>query len=66
VTAPSTGAPFSWNVAGLLADSAGAERHLEVHDATIDLGEDLELARPINGRVRLLHTNRGIIALADL
>jgi uncharacterized protein len=66
VTGPSTGAAFTWNVAGLLADSAGAERHLDVHDATTDLGEDLALGRPINGRVRLLHTNRGIIALADL
>ena len=66
MTGPSTEAPLTWNVAGLLADAPGAERHLEVHDATIDLGEDLVLARSINGRVRLLHTNRGIIAAADL
>ena len=34
--------------------------------STIDLGEDLRLADPIDGRVRLLRTNRGILASADL
>jgi len=45
VTDSSTEAPLAWNVAGLLSDAAGAERHLDVHDATIDLGEDLQ--RPV-------------------
>ena len=31
-----------------------------------DACEDLRLARPIDGRVRLLRTNRGILAHADL
>ena len=58
--------PLAWNVAGLLADDPGADRIYEVADVKIDLGEDLELARPIKGRVRLLRTNRGILAHADL
>jgi len=58
--------PLAWNVAGLLADDPGADRILDVDDVTIDLGEDLRLARPIDGRVRLLRTNRGILAHADL
>ena len=58
--------PLAWNVAGLLADDPGADRIYEVEDVKIDLGEDLELARPIKGRVRLLRTNRGIFAHADL
>jgi uncharacterized protein len=33
---------------------------------SIDLGPDLALASPIVGRVRLLRTNRGILAQADL
>ena len=33
---------------------------------TIDLGEELSLAGPVEGRVRLLRTNRGILANADL
>lgn len=58
--------PLTWNVAGLLAEDPGAERTHIVHDVEIDLGEDLRLAAPIEGRVRLLRTNRGILANADL
>jgi uncharacterized protein len=58
--------PLAWNVAGLLADDPGADRIYEVEDVAIDLGDDLRLARPIDGRVRLLRTNRGILAHADL
>ena len=58
--------PLAWNVAGLLADEPGAERLHDVSGVTIDLGEDLRLARPIDGRVRLIRTNRGILAGADL
>jgi len=57
---------LAWNVAGLLADDPGADRVYEVEGVSIDLGEDLRLARPIDGRVRLLRTNRGILAHADL
>ena len=60
------GPPLLWNVAGLLADTAGAERDYAFEGVTIDIGEDLRLARPIDGRVRFLRTNRGIIALADV
>ena len=58
--------PLAWNVAGLLADEPGADRHYAVDGAAIDLGEDLRLAEPIGGRVRLLRTNRGILASADI
>lgn len=58
--------PLAWNVAGLLADDPGADRIHEVGDVRIDLGEDLRLAAPIEGRVRLLRTNRGILAHADV
>jgi uncharacterized protein len=37
-----------------------------VEGVVIDLGEDLRLAEPIEGRVRLIRTNRGILAAADL
>jgi uncharacterized protein len=59
-------APLAWNVAGLLIDEPGAERLLDVIDARIDLGDELRLAEPIAGRVRLVRTNRGILATADL
>ena len=57
---------LAWNVAGLLADEPGADRVYDVDGVTIDLGEDLRLEEPIGGRVRLLRTNRGILASADL
>ncbi len=59
-------APLAWNVAGLLSDDPGADRVFDVEDARIDLGDDLRLAEPIAGRVRLVRTNRGILAHADL
>ena len=55
-----------WNIAGLLADDPGADRVHEISDAAVDLGEDLRLSQPIAGRVRLLRTNRGVLAHADL
>ena len=58
--------PLVWNVVGLLADGPGADRVHEIDDVNISLGDDLRLAGPIAGRVRLLRTNRGIVATADL
>jgi DUF177 domain-containing protein len=57
---------LAWNVAGLLADGVGAARTYDVRDVAIDLPEDLELAAPIAGQVRLTRTNRGILADAHL
>ncbi len=58
--------PLLWNVAGLLGDVVGADRTYEVSDVRIDLPDDLRLAAPIAGRVRLARTNRGILAEARL
>jgi uncharacterized protein len=58
------GSPLTWNVAGLLADDPGATRDYIVAGATIDLGEDLRLADPIEGHVRLSRTNRGLLVSA--
>jgi uncharacterized protein len=58
--------PFAWNVAGLLTQDPGAERVYDVRGVQIDLGDDLGLAEPLDGRVRLVRTNRGILASADL
>ena len=56
---------LTWNVAGLLADPPGSERVYPIDDVRIDL-DDLHLAAPIAGRVRLQRTNRGILATADV
>ena len=57
--------PLAWNVAGLLADAPGAERIYPIDGVRIGL-DDLTLAAPIDGRVRLQRTNRGILAHAEL
>jgi uncharacterized protein len=58
--------PFVFNVAGLLADAVGAERSFDVADSRIDLPDELVLAAPIAGHVRLSRENRGVLATARL
>jgi uncharacterized protein len=58
--------PLVWNVAGLLDDEPGATRDYVVSGATIDLGDDLRLADPLEGLVRLARTNRGLLVVAEL
>jgi uncharacterized protein len=57
--------PLVWNVSGLLGETAGAVRDYAVEGVTIDLGDDLRLAAPIDGRVHVARTNRGLIVTAD-
>jgi uncharacterized protein len=54
--------PFSFNAAGLLTGELGAARTYEIEGASLDLPDDLELSRPIEGTVRLRRENRGILA----
>jgi uncharacterized protein len=66
MSAQPTDRPLAWNVAGLLGDDVGASRSYDIADATIELPEELVLASPIAGQVRLTRTNRGILADARL
>jgi uncharacterized protein len=66
MSAPSSDRPFTWNVTGLLADGVGAHRGYDVVDARVELPDELVLAAPITGHVRVTRTNRGIIADARL
>jgi uncharacterized protein len=66
VTAHEVGDPLTWNVAGLLSEGLGSTRAYGVAGVTIDLGEDLRQADPIEGEVRLARTNRGLLVEADL
>lgn len=58
--------PLVWNVAGLLGEAPGAERAVPIERVELALAEDLRLALPISGEVRLIRTNRGILAGAGL
>jgi uncharacterized protein len=58
--------PFVFNVAGLLGDVVGAERAFDIADVRIELPDDLVLAEPIAGHIRLTRENRGVLATARL
>jgi len=57
-------APLTYPLAGLLAEPYGTTRQFEVHGVTIPLPDDLRLAGPIEGRVDLTRTNRGVLVRA--
>jgi uncharacterized protein len=59
-------APLVYPLAGLLAEPAGTERRYELHGMTIPLPDELRLVEPIEGRVRIARTNRGVIVDAKL
>ena len=62
---PSAEAPLVWNVAGLLGEGAGAVRDYAVEGVALDGGDDFQLAAPIDGRVHVSRTNRGLLVDAD-
>ena len=66
MSAQPTDRPLAWNVAGLLGDDVGAGRSYDIADVRIELPDELVLASPIVGQVRLTRTNRGILADAKL
>ncbi len=57
---------LAFNVAGLMGSVPGTDRRYEITDARLDLPDDLRLASPINGHIRLSRTSRSILADADL
>jgi uncharacterized protein len=59
-------APLVYPLASLLAEPAGTERRYEIHGATIQLPDDLRLAEPIDGSLRIARTNRGVFVDARL
>ncbi|HET7677601.1 MAG TPA: DUF177 domain-containing protein [Candidatus Limnocylindrales bacterium] len=57
---------LTYNVAGLLRSTPGTSRTYPVAGARLPISDDLELAAPIEGNVRLSRTRRSILATADL
>ena len=56
----------SYNVSGLLRSTPGTVRTYPVAGEQMEIAEDLHLAAPIDGEVRLQRTGRSILAEADL
>ncbi len=57
---------LSYNVTGLLRSAPGTSRTYEVSGESLFLSDDLRLAGPIEGEIRLARTTRSILATADL
>jgi len=57
---------LSYNVATLLRSAPGTERRYPVENLEMEIAEDMRLAQPIEGEVRLSRTGRSIIARAHL
>jgi uncharacterized protein len=58
--------PLVLNVAGLLGESAGAFRDLQVRGVRLDLGEDLVQATGADVAAHLGRTNRGLVVHAGV
>jgi uncharacterized protein len=54
------------NVAGLLGEGPGSHRDVDLAGLRIDLGEDLRQGAPIEGRLRIARTNRGLLVTGRL
>ena len=57
---------LTYNVAGLMRAAPGTTRTYEVADERLAVAEDVQLAAPVEGEVRLTRTGRSIFAEADL
>lgn len=57
---------LSYNVATLLRSAPGTVKHYTIEPTELPMYEDLQLAEPIAGEVRLSHTGRSILAKASL
>jgi uncharacterized protein len=66
VTTSVPGAPLTYPTARLLQEAPGSTRTYEVAGVTIDPGEGLRLADPIEGRVEVVRTNRGLFVRSRL
>ena len=58
-------APLVFPLATLLAEPAGTERRYDIVGATIPLPDDLRLTEPIDGRLKVSRTNRGVLVDAE-
>jgi uncharacterized protein len=66
VTSRALPGPLTYHVASLLTEPLGSTRDYLVSGVTVDLGDELRQADPLEGSVHLAKTNRGLLVTADL
>lgn len=57
---------LSFNVADLLRSAPGTSRQVEVEVPELSIAEDVELAAPVVGTIRLTHSGRSILVQGHL
>jgi uncharacterized protein len=57
---------LSYNVASLLRAAPGTERRYPIEPIEMDIADDIKLAKPIEGEVRLSRTGHSIMARAHV
>ena len=55
------GDPLTLALSGLMAEAPGAVREYAVDGVVVDGGEELVIAEPVTGRIRMSRTNRGLV-----
>jgi len=60
VTAAAASSELTFPLAALLAEPAGSRRDYAFEGVRLDLGDDLQLAQPVAGQIRVSRTNRGV------
>ena len=60
------GDPLTFAVSGLMADLPGTIRDYVIEGVSVEPGEGIDLAQPVDGSVRLSRTNRGLVVVAKL
>jgi len=58
--------PLTFPAAALMGEPPGSTREYDLHDVHVEPGDGLEVTEPVEGRVRLSRTNRGLLLSADL
>ena len=60
------GDPLTFALSGLMAEAPGTVREYAIGPVEVDPGEGLVLTEPVTGTLRLMRTNRGLVADARL
>ncbi len=66
MTAASSSTELTYPLAALLAEPAGSRRDYAFEGIALDVGDELALARPVAGHVRVSRTNRGVFVRGSI
>jgi uncharacterized protein len=62
----SVGDPLTFALSGLMAEAPGTVREYPLGPVMVEIDDDVTLARPVTGHVKLSRTNRGLVVDATV